>query len=116
MAEKQSQLIVASCDRRTPYAATGAKQTPPAIERRGDRVVDAALEWLKLNPRRPFFLWVHLYDPHAPYKPPEPYASRYLGHPYDGEIAFADASRLLGLNRPFPTVEPPSLLTTRRNG
>jgi len=75
-----------------------------AIERRGDRVVDAAVEWLKFNPRRPFFLWVHLYDPHAPYKPPEPYASRYLGHLYDGEIAFADAqvSRLLGLTPPSP--------------
>ena len=62
-----------------------------AIERRGDRVVDEALKWLKLNPRQPFFLWVHLYDPHAPYNPPEPYALRYRGRPYDGEIAFADA-------------------------
>ena len=61
------------------------------IERRGDRVVDEALNWLKLNPKGPFFLWVHLYDPHAPYNPPEPYASRYRAYPYDGEIAFADA-------------------------
>ena len=61
------------------------------MERRGDQVVDEALNWLKLGPRRPFLLWVHLYDPHDPYKPPEPYASRYRSHPYDGEIAFADA-------------------------
>jgi arylsulfatase A-like enzyme/Tfp pilus assembly protein PilF len=61
------------------------------LERRGDLVVDEALSWLKLNPRQPFFLWVHLYDPHDPYTPPEPYASRYRSHPYDGEIAFADA-------------------------
>jgi arylsulfatase A-like enzyme/Flp pilus assembly protein TadD len=61
------------------------------MERPGDQVMDEALSWLKLDPRRPFFLWVHLYDPHDPYKPPEPYASRYRGHPYDGEIAFADA-------------------------
>jgi arylsulfatase A-like enzyme/Tfp pilus assembly protein PilF len=62
-----------------------------AIERRGDQVVDEALKWLSRNPKRPFFLWVHLYDPHAPYNPPEPFASRYRNQPYDGEIAFADA-------------------------
>ncbi len=62
-----------------------------AIKRRGDQVVDEAQKWLKLNPRQPVFLWVHLYDPHAPYSPPEPYAGRYRGRPYDGEIAFADA-------------------------
>ena len=38
-----------------------------------------------------FFAWVHLYDPHAPYEPPEPFASRYPGQPYLGEIAYTDA-------------------------
>lgn len=61
------------------------------LERRGDRVVDEALKWLKQNPRRPFLLWVHLYDPHYPYAAPEPFASQYRNQPYDGEIAFADA-------------------------
>jgi arylsulfatase A-like enzyme/Flp pilus assembly protein TadD len=61
------------------------------IERRGDRVVDLALKWLASHRQEPFFIWVHLYDPHAPYDPPEPYASLYRSHPYDGEIAFADA-------------------------
>lgn len=61
------------------------------LERRGDLVVDEALRWLRLNPRKPIMLWVHLYDPHDPYAPPEPYASRYRDRPYDGEIAFADA-------------------------
>lgn len=61
------------------------------IERRGDQVVDLALKWLESHQRKPFFLWVHLYDPHAPYDPPQPYARLYRGHPYDGEIAFADA-------------------------
>jgi arylsulfatase A-like enzyme/Tfp pilus assembly protein PilF len=60
-------------------------------ERRGDLVMNEALGWLKQAPRQPFLLWVHLYDPHFPYTPPEPYASRYRTHPYDGEIAFADA-------------------------
>jgi len=61
------------------------------MERRGDLVMDEALSWLKRQPRRPFLLWVHLYDPHHPYTPPEPFASRYQTRPYDGEIAFADA-------------------------
>lgn len=61
------------------------------MERRGDLVMDEALSWLKRQPRRPFLLWVHLYDPHHPYTPPEPFASRYRTRPYDGEIAFADA-------------------------
>ena len=38
-----------------------------------------------------FFAWVHLYDPHTPYEPPEPYASRYASAPYLGEIAYTDA-------------------------
>jgi arylsulfatase A-like enzyme/Flp pilus assembly protein TadD len=69
------------------------------MERRGDLVMDEALRWLKLNPRQPFFLWVHLYDPHDPYTPPEPYVSRYRARPYDGEIAFDDAQvgRLIAL-------------------
>ena len=72
-----------------------------AVERRGDRVVDEALKWLRLDPKPPLFLWVHLYDPHAPYNPPEPYADRYRARPYDGEIAFADAQvgRLLAFLR-----------------
>jgi arylsulfatase A-like enzyme/Flp pilus assembly protein TadD len=58
--------------------------------RRGDHTVDAALAWLERAPAR-FFLFVHLYDPHAPYGPPEPFASRFGGRAYAGEIAFADA-------------------------
>ncbi len=61
------------------------------MERRGDLVMDEALSWLKRVPPQPFFLWVHLYDPHHPYTPPEPYLSRYRERPYDGEIAFDDA-------------------------
>ncbi len=63
-------------------------------ERRGDRVVDSAMGWLEENERtgegRPFFLWLHLYDPHEPYDPPQPFKSRYAGNGYDGEVAFTD--------------------------
>ena len=59
-------------------------------ERSARQTIDAALASLpKLA--TPFFLWVHLYDPHLPYVPPEPYASKLAGRPYDGEIAFMDA-------------------------
>src|SRR5258708_7881723 len=61
------------------------------MERPGNVVADQALEWLGKNYRKPFFLWMHLYDPHHPYTPPAPYDREYASHPYDGEIAFADA-------------------------
>jgi arylsulfatase A-like enzyme/thioredoxin-like negative regulator of GroEL len=60
------------------------------VERRAGDVVGHALSWLKTNPPAPFFVWVHLYDPHAPYDPPAPYNKRFKD-PYDGEIAYADA-------------------------
>lgn len=61
-----------------------------ALERRAGDVVGHAISWLNQNRRQPFFLWVHLYDPHAPYDPPPPFDKR--PSLYDGEIAYADAS------------------------
>ena len=63
-----------------------------AIERRGGEVVSHSLAWLSQHPKGPFFIWVHLYDAHDPYDPPEPYKSRYASAPYDGEIAYADSA------------------------
>lgn len=63
-----------------------------AIERRGGEVVAHALTWLTAHQKGPFFVWVHLYDAHDPYDPPEPYKSRYASAPYDGEIAYVDAT------------------------
>ncbi len=62
--------------------------------RTGEVVVDAALEWLEDADDRSFFMWVHLWDPHAPYMPPEPERTRFAAAPYDGEIAYAD--RMVG--------------------
>jgi len=61
------------------------------MERPGNLVADVALDWLAKNHRSKFFLWMHLYDPHYPYRPPAPYNEEYKDRPYDGEIAFADA-------------------------
>jgi arylsulfatase A-like enzyme/tetratricopeptide (TPR) repeat protein len=68
--------------------------TPTAFviaERPGDQVVGPALAWWRANAGRKRFLWVHLYDPHAPYAPPEPFASRHADDPYLGEVAATDA-------------------------
>jgi choline-sulfatase len=62
------------------------------LERRGMEVVRHAETWLSQHPAGPHFLWVHLYDPHDPYEPPEPYSRIYKGHLYDGEIAYADSA------------------------
>src|SRR5713226_8633999 len=61
------------------------------MERPGNLVADLALDWLGKNYHSKFFLWMHLYDPHFPYRPPAPYSEQYKDRPYDGEIAFADA-------------------------
>lgn len=61
------------------------------IQRPGNEVVDKALPWIQNAKAAPFFAWIHLYDAHSPYRPPEPFLSRYKGHPYNGEIAFADS-------------------------
>jgi arylsulfatase A-like enzyme/Flp pilus assembly protein TadD len=59
-------------------------------ERKGDEAARVAREWLDAHKDKPFFLFVHLYDPHEPYDPPEPFASQWKDHPYEGEVAFAD--------------------------
>jgi arylsulfatase A-like enzyme/Flp pilus assembly protein TadD len=85
-------------------AATAGDRMLDAV--RGDVTVDRALAWLRAADPRPVFLWVHLYDPHLPYEPPEPFATRFKDRPYEGEIAFMDAQvgRLLAAlaarNRP----------------
>ncbi len=69
-----------------------------SLERRGEEVVNRAVTWLRKHPAGPFFLWVHLYDPHDPYDPPEPYRTRYQAEPYNGEIAYTDSvvGKLIG--------------------
>jgi arylsulfatase A-like enzyme/Flp pilus assembly protein TadD len=61
-----------------------------APERTADAVVAAAVSWLGAQ-TGPWFCWVHLWDPHAPYTPPEPFGTEYAADPYSGEVAFVDA-------------------------
>jgi len=60
-----------------------------SLERTADSVVDAALEWLESR-ASPWFLWVHCWDPHSPYDPPEPFKTQFKGHLYEGEVAYVD--------------------------
>ena len=60
------------------------------LQRRGDETVAAAEQWIAGRGEQPFFLLLHLFEPHSPYEPPEPYRSRYASQ-YDGEIAATDA-------------------------
>jgi len=59
-------------------------------ERRGAEVTREAVSWLAEQGDRPFFLFLHYFDPHMTYDPPEPFASRFAGESYAGEIAYVD--------------------------
>jgi arylsulfatase A-like enzyme/tetratricopeptide (TPR) repeat protein len=58
-------------------------------ERPAPVVVDRAVKWIQQRDGR-WFAWVHLYDPHAPYRPPPPFDREYASQPYYGEVAAAD--------------------------
>jgi arylsulfatase A-like enzyme len=61
------------------------------LERDAKRTIDAAMKWFETyKDEEKIFFWLHLYDPHAFYSPPEPFYSQYKGHLYDGEIAYTD--------------------------
>lgn len=60
-----------------------------SLERKAEAVVDSALEWLERQ-ESPWFLWIHCWDPHVPYEPPEPFYTQYKEHPYEGEVAYVD--------------------------
>jgi arylsulfatase A-like enzyme/tetratricopeptide (TPR) repeat protein len=63
-----------------------------SVQRSGDVTIGEAVRWLDGRPEdAPFFLWLHLYDPHDPYTPPEPFKSQYPGRAYDGEVAYTDS-------------------------
>ena len=72
------------------YSKAGDPGIEAGRERRARAVLDSALAWLG-GRTSPWFLWIHCYDPHDPYTPPEPYRSRYERDPYDGEVAYTDS-------------------------
>jgi arylsulfatase A-like enzyme len=88
------------------FTGSGRQRRLTFSERPAERVVEAAGGWLgTLEDGEQFFAWVHVFDPHFAYAPPEPYATRYRDDPYQGEIAYVDHclgrlfDRLVGLGR-----------------
>ncbi len=90
-------------DDRLPEMTSATSFSMP--ERRADVVVPRAVDWIGQQSTR-FFSWVHLFDPHSPYKPPDDLLAQYAAQPYDGEVAFVDRAlgplfdRLATLSRP----------------
>ena len=60
-------------------------------QRNAGAVHEAFARWFESSAKTPFFVWIHLYDPHLPYTPPEPFKTKYPKDPYAGEVAYADA-------------------------
>ena len=74
------------------FVDTAARPAFLEQERAGVETVAAATRWLaeQRTKAEPWFGWVHLYEPHYPYAAPEPFASRFSGNPYAGEVAATD--------------------------
>lgn len=70
--------------------ASGDAQFLNTVQKKGADTIAEAVAWLESQRNRRVFLWLHLYEPHDPYEPPEPYATRYADRPYDGEVAWTD--------------------------
>ncbi|MGE0454592.1 MAG: sulfatase-like hydrolase/transferase [Vicinamibacteria bacterium] len=77
-------------DRYDDALATDAKDASLGAQQRdGAAAVESLSRWIEAQGTRPFFAFLHLYEPHTPYAPPEPWRSRQ-SDPYDGEVAYAD--------------------------
>ena len=85
-------------DDQMPFAQGRSLLSSRVVERRASVTTDHALTWLRRHGQERFFLWIHYYDPHFPYDPPEPFNTRYQHDLYSGEIAYVDeqAGRILG--------------------
>jgi choline-sulfatase len=89
-----------------------------ADQRTGDVTTTEAIGWVRSPPKQKFFAWLHLYDPHAPYTPPEPYATRYAGRLYDGEVAWCDdlVGRMVTALREAGTLDNTLIIVTSDHG
>lgn len=92
-------------------------RTGTYAERRAGEVIKAASDWISGREGK-WFCWVHLWDPHAPYAPPEPFLSRHKNDPYSGEAAYVDSElgRLFGMLRASGLLEPTLVVLTADHG
>ncbi len=73
------------------FTANGPRRFNDMARRPAGDVTRLGLSWVDRHQGRPFFLWLHYFDAHSQYDPPEPYASRFSGDAYTGCIAYVDA-------------------------
>jgi len=86
-------------------------------ERSGSEVIDGARAWLaQRDPRRPFLLWVHLFEPHAPYEPPAEFLLAHADDAYLGEVAYVDRILAPLLDELEALEEPVTLLAVGDHG
>lgn len=88
------------------------------VERPADKVVDIALEWVNKQGDSPWFCWVHLFDPHSPYDPPEVFKEKYPDDHYGGEAAFVDQQlgRLFDALGGGAVIDEPVIIITSDHG
>ncbi|MYJ25995.1 MAG: sulfatase-like hydrolase/transferase [Holophagales bacterium] len=89
-----------------------------SVQRSGTETIGQAEAWLDEAAGSPFFLWLHLFEPHDPYEPPEPFASRYPERPYDAEVAYTDSlvGRFRGILEDRDLLERTLLVVTADHG
>jgi arylsulfatase A-like enzyme/Flp pilus assembly protein TadD len=99
------------------YGARPTMGRVEVVERRAEEVTTRAASWIRAA-QAPWFAWVHVYDPHEPYAPPEPFASRHASAPYDGEVAYTDMAlgRLIGDLQPAGRLERTVIIVTSDHG
>ncbi len=85
-------------------------------ERPATTVVPLAREWIGAHKGQRWFAWVHVFDPHAPYRPPPPYDSQYAGKPYYGEVAATDAALAPLLDDVRDSSQPTIIVVTGDHG
>ena len=87
------------------------------VERRAEKVIDPALEWIKSQEGK-WFCWIHLFDPHQPYLPPDPYRDKFSKDLYSGEVAYVDdqLGKLFNFLKENGLLEKTSLVLTSDHG
>jgi len=77
------------------YDDVGGTEVAPSdfsfAERQAEEVVAGARDWISRQ-QKPWLAWVHVFDPHSPYAPPQAFAQQYAGNPYAGEVAYTDSA------------------------
>ncbi len=104
------------------FGETGAPTEFVMPERPASAVVALARDWIagksggSGRSERPSFVWVHLFDPHAPYRPPAPFDAQYAKQPYYGEVAATDAALAPLLDQLRASAQPTLVVVTGDHG